>query len=55
MPVKVEPKTMFANERTLIQWLSAALLLVTLSTALMGIGNTEGTKHWNALDAALRS
>jgi uncharacterized membrane protein YidH (DUF202 family) len=30
-PVKVEPKTFFANERTFIQWLSAALLLFTVS------------------------
>eukprot|EP00049_Salpingoeca_infusionum_P009624 m.163444 g.163444 ORF g.163444 m.163444 type:complete len:1093 (-) comp14385_c1_seq1:422-3700(-) len=34
---KVEPKTYFANERTLIQWFSAAILLVTLSTATLGL------------------
>lgn len=42
MPVKIEPKTLFANERTLIQWLSASLLLVSLSLALMGLGAAEG-------------
>lgn len=33
---KIEPKTFFANERTFIQWLSAATLLVTLSILLLG-------------------
>eukprot|EP01052_Picozoa_sp_SAG31_P004153 SAG31_NODE_169_length_21415_cov_29.765338_15_plen_733_part_00 len=31
--VKVEPKTFFANERTFIQWLTAGMLLGTLSLA----------------------
>jgi len=46
---KVEPKTFFANERTFIQWLSAALLLVTLSSAIMTIneeGRIAGTIMW---------
>mmetsp|Transcript_31361 Transcript_31361/g.69501 ORF Transcript_31361/g.69501 Transcript_31361/m.69501 type:complete len:599 (-) Transcript_31361:1895-3691(-) len=30
-PARVEPKSYFANERTFIQWISAALLFVTLS------------------------
>lgn len=38
-PVKVEPKSFFANERTFIQWLSAALLLLTVSTIMMGNGD----------------
>lgn len=37
---KVEPKTFFANERTFIQWLSAAILLATLSTAIMSFSDT---------------
>jgi len=31
VPARVEPKSYFANERTFIQWFSAALLLVTIS------------------------
>eukprot|EP00040_Diaphanoeca_grandis_P044643 m.13090 g.13090 ORF g.13090 m.13090 type:complete len:1063 (+) comp9590_c0_seq1:90-3278(+) len=38
--VKVEPKTYFANERTFIQWLSSAILLVTMSTAVMSLNDT---------------
>jgi len=35
---KVEPKTYFANERTFIQWLSAALLIITLASGIMTVG-----------------
>ena len=35
--VKVEPKTFFANERTFIQWLTAGMLLGTLSLAFLDI------------------
>uniref|UniRef100_A0A7S0QT37 VTC domain-containing protein n=1 Tax=Pyramimonas obovata TaxID=1411642 RepID=A0A7S0QT37_9CHLO len=35
---KIEPKTFFANERTFIQWLSAAVLLVSLAVLLLGAG-----------------
>jgi uncharacterized membrane protein YidH (DUF202 family) len=42
-PVQVEPKTYFANERTFIQWISAALLLLTVSSIMMGSGNYNGT------------
>ena len=37
VPIKVEPKTFFANERTFIQWFGAALLMVTLSMALLQV------------------
>jgi len=42
-PVQVEAKTYFANERTFIQWISAALLLLTVSSIMMGSGNYNGT------------
>lgn len=42
-PVVVEPKTFFANERTFIQWISAALLLLTVSSIMMSSGNYNGT------------
>lgn len=37
---KVEPKTYFANERTFIQWMSAAILIATFSSAIMTINDT---------------
>jgi SPX domain protein involved in polyphosphate accumulation/uncharacterized membrane protein YidH (DUF202 family) len=41
-PVRVEPKSYFANERTFIQWVSSALLLVTISVILLGIDSEHG-------------
>jgi uncharacterized membrane protein YidH (DUF202 family) len=40
VPVKVEPKTFFANERTLLQWLSMAILLLFLGLGLMTLETT---------------
>ena len=51
VPVKIEPKTFFANERTFIQWLGAAVLLVTLSVAMTSLGSTETRR--NARPAAI--
>lgn len=42
-PARVEPKSYFANERTFIQWISAALLLVTISVILLGIDSEMGS------------
>eukprot|EP00742_Colponemidia_sp_Colp-10_P005749 GILJ01006144.1.p1 GENE.GILJ01006144.1~~GILJ01006144.1.p1 ORF type:complete len:1035 (-),score=198.45 GILJ01006144.1:482-3319(-) len=36
---KTAPKTYFANERTFIQWLSASLFILSLSIALLELGN----------------
>ena len=41
--VRVEPKSYFANERTFIQWISAALLLVTIAAIIME--NSGQHKH----------
>eukprot|EP01123_Difflugia_compressa_P011221 TRINITY_DN4407_c0_g1_i1.p1 TRINITY_DN4407_c0_g1~~TRINITY_DN4407_c0_g1_i1.p1 ORF type:complete len:450 (-),score=77.67 TRINITY_DN4407_c0_g1_i1:17-1222(-) len=38
VPVKVEPKTFFANERTLLQWLNSVVVLSTVALALIGLG-----------------
>lgn len=43
--VRVEPKSYFANERTLVQWMSAALFLITMSAFLLEFGS----KHDHAL------
>ena len=37
VPIKVEPKTFFANERTLLQWLSMSILLLFMSLALLSL------------------
>jgi len=41
--VRVEPKTFFANERTFIQWVSAALFLVTIAILLLEMGAASMT------------
>jgi uncharacterized membrane protein YidH (DUF202 family) len=47
-PVRVEPKSYFANERTFIQWISAALLFITISEILYIVGSQT-----NNYDAAI--
>eukprot|EP00744_Colponema_vietnamica_P007778 GILI01011149.1.p1 GENE.GILI01011149.1~~GILI01011149.1.p1 ORF type:complete len:736 (+),score=270.77 GILI01011149.1:82-2289(+) len=37
--VKVEPKTYFANERTLLHWLQTSVLLCTISLTLLNFGH----------------
>ena len=45
VPVKVEPKTFFANERTMLQWLSMSILILFMSLALLSLdgGGYRGT------------
>jgi len=52
-PARVEPKSYFANERTFIQWISAALLLVTISVILLGIDSNMGTTSEYARKAGI--
>lgn len=40
--VRVEPKTFFANERTLLQWMNTAVLLSTISITLLNFGTPTG-------------
>ena len=42
VPVKIEPKTFFANERTLLQWLSMSVLILFMSLALLSL---EGARR----------
>ncbi|KAI0232020.1 hypothetical protein L0F63_006021 [Massospora cicadina] len=42
VPVRVEPKVFFANERTFLAWLNFALVLGALAIALMNFGNWIG-------------
>jgi uncharacterized membrane protein YidH (DUF202 family) len=39
-PVRVEPKTLFANERNFLKWLSTILLLIALTIGLMNFEST---------------
>lgn len=36
IPLRIEPKTFFANERTFLAWLGMATTLGTISTAIAG-------------------
>ncbi|OII73230.1 G-protein associated signal transduction protein [Cryptosporidium ubiquitum] len=40
--VRVEPKTFFANERTLLQWMNMSVLLATISVSLLSFGTQVG-------------
>ncbi|KAK6588160.1 G-associated signal transduction [Cryptosporidium xiaoi] len=40
--VRVEPKTFFANERTLLQWMNMSVLLATISISLLSFGTQIG-------------
>ncbi|PVU86029.1 hypothetical protein BB560_006828 [Smittium megazygosporum] len=42
VPRRVEPKVFFANERTFLAWLNFAMLLGSLSLALMNFGDQDG-------------
>ena len=42
VPVKVEPKTFFANERTMLQWLSMSILILFMSLALLALDGGGG-------------
>lgn len=42
MNTRVEPKTFFANERTLLSWLSISVLLMFTALALLGGGSSTG-------------
>jgi SPX domain protein involved in polyphosphate accumulation/uncharacterized membrane protein YidH (DUF202 family) len=39
--VRIEPKSYFANERTFIQWISAALFLITIAVLLIEYGSAQ--------------
>ena len=51
-PARVEPKSFFANERTFIQWTSAALWLLTIA-ALLAEREVDGTSYLTAAGLVL--
>ncbi|KAL2915485.1 hypothetical protein HK105_204886 [Polyrhizophydium stewartii] len=42
LPVRVEPKVFFANERTFLSWLHFCIVLGTLALGLLNFGDTVG-------------
>lgn len=42
VPVRVEPKVFFANERTFLSWLHFCILLTSLSITLVNFGDRVG-------------
>lgn len=43
-PMRLEPKTFFANERTFLSWLHMAVTLGSISAALLGFA--AGKRPW---------
>ena len=43
LPVRVEPKVSFANERTFLSWLHFTILLGGLSVGLLNFGDKVGS------------
>ena len=41
VPVKVEPKVYFANERTFLDWMHMSVLLATVSTAIIAFAEAN--------------
>ncbi|EJW03825.1 hypothetical protein EDEG_01883 [Edhazardia aedis USNM 41457] len=41
IPVRVEPKVFFANERTFLSWLHFSIFIGGIGTAMMGLGDTK--------------
>jgi hypothetical protein len=51
-PARDEPKSFFANERTFIQWISAAVLLMTAAELLLVASSSFAVLTWNFLMAS---
>lgn len=43
IPVRVEPKVFFANERTFLSWVQFAIFLGGIGTAMIGLGNSHAS------------
>lgn len=41
MPIRIEPKVFFANERTFLRWIQFAVFLGGVGTAILGLGDYE--------------
>jgi uncharacterized membrane protein YidH (DUF202 family) len=45
VPMRVEPKTFFANERTFLSWMHMAVTIGTMSSGLLAYSLDQGTKE----------
>ncbi|KAK9826784.1 hypothetical protein WJX81_000272 [Elliptochloris bilobata] len=45
VPLRIEPKTFFANERTFLSWVSMAITIGGVTTALVGFQSEGGGGH----------
>ena len=48
LPVRVEPKVFFANERTFLSWMNFSVLLGTLAVGLLNFSHDK-TGLWSAI------
>uniref|UniRef100_A0A7S2RWM5 DUF202 domain-containing protein n=1 Tax=Rhizochromulina marina TaxID=1034831 RepID=A0A7S2RWM5_9STRA len=48
VPVRVEPKVFFANERTYLAWLHMAMMLASISVAIVALAEKEGASGTSA-------
>ena len=53
LPVRVEPKVSFANERTFLSWLHFTILLGGLSVGLLNFGDKVGPDFHSRLSSIL--
>ncbi len=55
-PMRIEPKTFFANERTFLSWLHMAVTIGSIAAALLGfVGVADSSKHKQQVRTALRA
>ncbi|CAG9460086.1 unnamed protein product [Pedinophyceae sp. YPF-701] len=52
IPMRIEPKTYFANERTFLNWIHMSIVVGTIASALLGLsgqaeGGAEGQLNWS--------
>ena len=53
MPMRVEPKTYFANERTFLNWMHMAVVTGTIASALLGLSHAGGAVPEEGRNASL--
>lgn len=55
-PMRIEPKTFFANERTFLSWLHMAVTIGSIAAALLGfVGVADSSKHKAQVSCFLKS
>jgi uncharacterized membrane protein YidH (DUF202 family) len=44
VPIRVEPKVLFANERTFLNWMHTSTIIATIGMALLNLSPNSGAK-----------